>query len=374
MQSDLMCSIEELPEIPQQSIKAYKDRMGELVEKVNSVMASRADISMLTGGNPAGMMFDNHKNHALFMRNVFALNAWGLLVKTVPWVYRTYHNHGFDYEYFPAHLQSWVRALGELLHPDDAAPLISVYEWMLARHDDFIRAAQNYSPVLPEPSSEWKETFDAFVRGLLNADRKACTQLAARSVNSSAELADFYLNVIQPAMYEVGRKWEAAEISVAGEHIASAIVNRIMSMQYLEFMEQKDETRGKAAISAGANEFHEIGTAMVANVMEADGWDVAYLGANTPAEELLEFISAGDFDIAAISVTMVFNLEYVRGVIRQIRSWPGHTQPWIMVGGLVFKESPELSEKLGADGCAADCRQAALLADRWMKKKANETL
>ncbi|MFP4160270.1 MAG: B12-binding domain-containing protein [Desulfobacterales bacterium] len=369
MQADLVGGIEELPEIPQQSVKAYRDRMGELVEKVNFVMASRADISMLTGGNPAGMMFENHKNHALFMHNVFALNAWGLLAKTVPWVYRTYHNQGFDYEYFPVHLQSWVRVLGEFLHPDEAAPLIRVYEWMLDRHEDFIRAAGDYSPVLPEPSSEWKDTFDTFVRGLLNADRQECTRVAARSVKSSAELADFYLNVIQPAMYSVGRKWEEGEISVAAEHIASAIVNRIMSMQYLEFMEQMGDARGKAAVTAGVNEFHEIGTTMVANVLEADGWEVVYFGANTPAQDFLESISAGDFDIAAISVTMVFNLEYIRGIIRQIRSWPAHSQPWIMVGGLVFNDCPELAQKLGADGCAADCREAALLADRWMKKK-----
>ncbi|MFW6082098.1 MAG: cobalamin B12-binding domain-containing protein, partial [Desulfosalsimonas sp.] len=335
MQEDLIRDIDLIPEIPEKSIRAYKNRMGELVDKVNSIMASRADISMLTGGNPAGMMFDNHKNHALFMRNVFALKAWGLLVKTVPWVYRTYHNHGFDYEYFPAHLRAWVRVLGEFLHPDDAAPLIGVYEWMLARHIDFIRAAENYLPVLPEPAPEWKNTFDEFVRGLLNADRSACTELAVRSVKSSGGLADFYLNVIQPAMYAVGRKWEAGEINVAGEHLASAIVNRVMSMQYLDFMEHQPKPKGKAAVTAGANEFHEIGTIMVANVLEADGWDVVYLGANTPADDFLEFIYGRDFDVVAISVTMVFNLEHVREIIRQIRSWPARRQPRIMVGGLV---------------------------------------
>ncbi|MFP4000094.1 MAG: B12-binding domain-containing protein [Desulfobacterales bacterium] len=369
MNTDLMQEIENFPEIPEQSALVYKQRLGELVEKVNSLMLSRSDIRMLIGDNPAGAMLDNHKNHALFMSNVFSLGAWGLLIKTVPWVYRTYRNHGFDYGYFSAHLNAWQKALEQLLSPNDAAPLLAVYEWMLSKHEDFINAAENFFPVLPGPAPEWEHVFREFVNKLLSGDRRACRDIAAGSVSSSAGLADFYLNVIQPAMYAVGRKWETGEISVASEHLASAIVNRIMSVQYLEFMEEPDELKGKVAITAGANEFHEIGSTMVANVLEANGWEVAYLGANTPASDFLEFISGRDFDIVAISVTMVFNLEYIKDVIDRIRSWSGQKQPWIMVGGLVFIDSPELADKLGADGCAADCRQAAELADRWIKNK-----
>ncbi|MCF8094091.1 MAG: cobalamin-dependent protein [Desulfobacteraceae bacterium] len=371
MQTDFMHYINELPEIPEQSALAFKNHLGELVEKVNSMMASRADVGILTGNNPVLMMFDNHKNHALFMSNVFSLGAWELLVKTIPWVYRTYYNYGFDYAYFPAHFKAWCRALEQLLPPDDAAPLIKVYEWMQARHEDFIRGSEQYSQDVPEPAADWRETCETFVQGLLAADRTTCMEIAAKSAASANRLADFYLNVIQPAMYAVGSKWEAGEISVAKEHLASAIVNRIMSMQYLEVMKQPAQSKGKAVVTASANEFHEIGTTMVANLLEADGWDVAYLGANTPVKDFLEFVSSHDFYIVAISASMVFNLESIRNAIEHIRSWSVTKQPWIMVGGLVFNYAPELAEKLGADGYAPDCRQAVVLADKWLNNKRN---
>ncbi|MFP4194722.1 MAG: B12-binding domain-containing protein [Desulfobacterales bacterium] len=368
MQEDLVKEAEDQAEIPEQSARIYKEHLGELVEKVNSLMLSRADIKMLIGENPAGVMLDNHRNHAFFMSNVFSLNAGGLLARTVPWVYSTYRNHGFDYAYFPAHLNAWCRALEQLLPADDVAPLIRVYEWMLSRHEDFIRAAEQYTPLIPEPAPEWKDKFEDFLYALLKADKKACTEIAKRSVDSSAGLADFYLNVIQPAMYAVGNKWEAGEISVAAEHLASAVVNKIMSMHYLELMKEPAEDKGRAAVmTSAANEFHEIGATMVTNVLEAEGWEVAYLGANTPLSEFVEFVRSENFDVVMISVTMAFNLEFVKEAIQDIRENPETDSPWIMVGGLVFNDCPGLAEKLGADGYAADCRQAADLADRWKK-------
>ena len=369
MRTQLSEELSALPEIPPQSAQAYRKHLGELVEKVNTRMRSRADISLLIGENPMRVMFDNHQNHALFMSNVFSLNAFALLADTLPWVYRTYHRHGFDWQYFPAHLESWVQVLEQTMAPDMADPLIRVYKWMQSHHADFIELAGRSSPLRQAPAPEWKQTFDAFIRALITADRKACTDLAARSVTSAAGLGDFYLNVVQPAMYTVGSMWENGEISVATEHLASALVNRMMSMQYIELMQSPAAEKGRVVVTAAPNEFHEIGATRVANALEAEGWEVSYLGANTPSGDLLAFVSSGNIDILAISASLPFNLGGIGSVIKQIRSWPVNAQPKIMLGGLVFLDHPELAEKLGADATAKDCKQAVELAETWRKKQ-----
>ncbi len=369
MKPELSKEIAGLPEIPSRVAQAYKDRLGEMVEKVNIDMSSRADIRMLIGDNPMSMMFDNHNNHARFMSNVFLLNEYGLLVNTVPWVYRAYRHHGFAYEYFPVHLQVWQQVLKEFLGPDTAAPLVRVYEWMQSHHQDFIESAEQPARQSSEPAPEWRETYERFLKALLDPDRRACAELARTSVPSPDRLKEFYLNVVQPSMYAVGDKWEAGEISVAAEHLASALVNRVMSMQYVELMKDTESQKGKVAVTAAANEFHEIGPTMVANTLEADGWDVSYLGANTPPGEFLDFISSQEFDIVAVSASMPFNLEVIQDIIQEIRSWPEERQPKIMLGGLVFRDSPELAGKLGADGYALDCGQALELAEKWQKNK-----
>ncbi|MDD3258185.1 MAG: hypothetical protein PHN97_01925, partial [Smithellaceae bacterium] len=89
-----------------------------LLEEVNARMTAHPGISNLTGGNPMSMMRDNHSNHLDFMSTVFEFNSFELLVKTVPWVYRSYHSHGFSFDYFPLELEAWKKAVSQFLSPE----------------------------------------------------------------------------------------------------------------------------------------------------------------------------------------------------------------------------------------------------------------
>lgn len=367
MDMDLKEEITRLPEVSPDAAMAYKQHLGEMVEKVNKRMRRRPELDLLIGGNPVGMMFDNHKNHAVFMSNVFSLNEYALLLNTVPWVYRAYTGHGFSFDYFPAHLQTWRDVLEDTLEPDAAACLGAVYDWMISRHEKFIQLSKQSHGRAVEPDPQWRPVYEEFLQGLLSADRQAAITVAKKAVPDLSRLNDFYLHVVRPAMYAVGAMWERGEISVAREHLASALVNRIMAVQYIELMESPEQSKGKAVVTAAANEFHEIGATMVANALEADGWEITFLGANTPSEALLEYVSAGEFDMVAISVTIAFNLESIQNVIRAIRAWSEDRQPKIMIGGQAFGGYPELAQKLGADGFAQSPEQAVALADQWRK-------
>lgn len=302
------------------------------------------------------------------MSSVFSLNMLQLLADTVPWAYRTYHNHGFSYSYFPAHLQSWRTVIPESLTADNAAAILRIYEWIESRHETFIELAENDVPQPSAAAGPHSEDFDAFLRSLLEGDREKSLAIARRFVSNPSELFEFYLYFIQPAMYEIGNLWEKGEISTAREHLASAIVNRIMAVQYVEQMRTSDKIRGTVVVTAATNEFHEIGATMVANTLEFDGWDVCYLGANTPNEDLLGFVSQTAPDILAISSSLSLNLVSIRDIIREIRTWPREKQPKIMAGGLSFKNHPDLPEKLGADGYAPDASKAVELARTWQKE------
>jgi len=359
----------ELPSIPESSAQAYKDNLAALVEKVNKIMSSRSDIKLLIGDNSKQVMFDNHKNHGIFMSNVLALQQYSLLVHTISWVYRAYHSHGFSYAYFPAQLQAWRTALQQTLRQDSSKPLLAIYDWMLSRHEDFIAWSQEPRFASPEPDEVWRSLYQDFVQALIRGDKQKVLQLGKDAVGSSEELSSLYLQVLQPAMYTVGEMWERGEISVAKEHLASALINRLMSMQYIDLIRPREKKLGKALVSAASNEFHEIGATMVANCLELDGWDVEYLGANMPLDELLLYVAAHEPDILALSVAMPFNLEAVQDVIHNIRTWEARPRPKILVGGLAFHELPDLAEQIGADGYAADCSQAVRMARKWQRKQ-----
>ena len=173
-----------------------------------------------------------------------------------------------------------------------------------------------------------------------------------------------FRSVIWPALYSIGHLWEANHISVAEEHVATAIVGRVMASLYPRFA-LFDVTKGKAIVSAGPNEFHEVGARMVADFMEMDGWDVTYLGANTPAEVLLDTLKQNKPFVVALSVATVFNLESALQLIRMIKNDPETTGIKVMVGGLAFYGMPQLWQTIGADGYAADAEVALKVSDDW---------
>ncbi len=175
-----------------------------------------------------------------------------------------------------------------------------------------------------------------------------CHNLATGYVADKERLQEFYLGVVQPAMVEIGERWQKGTLSVAREHLATAIVTRVLASQHMRFI-SLDKLRGKALISAAANEFHELGARLVADVLDLNGWDVLYIGSNMPVKETLEVIRTEKPFFVGISVTMPFNLGLAADVIASVRADPELSRTRIFVGGRAFSFSPNLWRSLGAD-------------------------
>lgn len=158
--------------------------------------------------------------------------------------------------------------------------------------------------------------------------------------------------------------WERNEVTVADEHLATAIIGRISSYLYSRFV-GTPQTKGMAIVSAVPNEYHEVGARMVADILEIDGWDVTYLGANIPLEELVTILKKKQPFMLALSVATAFNLEKARLVIKTVKSHRDLSAIRILVGGLAFRSAPRLWREFGADGYAANLADATAQSDAW---------
>jgi methanogenic corrinoid protein MtbC1 len=365
--NSLIKNAQELSSIPAEAASAYEAGKDLLIEQVDQEMKNRPDIADLLGYSPQSVMFDNHRNHFHFMLNVFKLNHFELLARTVPWVYRSYHAHGFSYDYFPATLNAWIKALERHLDPAAAQAIIPVYQWMIHHHPQMIPLSQDPAMVPPVLDPFWQKVKESFLSALLGGDHQICLRLAEERVKSAADISDFYLQVIQGSLYEIGRLWEEGEISVAQEHLASAMVSRVMAALSSRFT-PLEYSKGRAVVTSAPNEFHAIGGWMVSDLLEMDGWQVQFLGPNTPEKELIKLLKNFQPHLLSLSVIMPFNLDRAQGVIREVKEDPALREIRIMVGGLVFQNAPNLWEQLGADGFAADARGAVALAGQWWQE------
>jgi methanogenic corrinoid protein MtbC1 len=169
-----------------------------------------------------------------------------------------------------------------------------------------------------ETAPEVEEHRQFLINYILAGDHKQALKLIQSLASDAASLQAIYVDLIMPVMYAIGNLWEQGQITTAHEHLATSIVIRIMSDLYGNAAFY-DQTRGKAIVSSAANENHEIGARMVADILQLNGWQVFYLGADTPEQKIL-IDKRRNPDLLALSITMSYNIKTAANIINSIRS------------------------------------------------------
>jgi methanogenic corrinoid protein MtbC1 len=131
--------------------------------------------------------------------------------------------------------------------------------------------------------------------------------------------------VIQPALYNIGQKWQDNQVTVAQEHLATAISQSVMTYGLLKSEVPPANGRRTVLACVEGNQ-HAVGLQMVADAFQLAGWDVHYLGANVPTGALLQHVVNCRPDLLGLSVSFAQQLRVVRtsspGCCRRMRGPP----------------------------------------------------
>ncbi len=263
---------------------------------------------------------------------------------------------------------SWLKVLFDGLGFSDAGMIMSFQSmadvsaaFFVAEHDvEFrrrCRFAVEHYPELGGDSNRYRTgkladpSANAFLGALLAGKKDRALGMARSIVEDGASIRTLYMSIFEPCLREVGRLWHTGAISVAQEHYTTAAIQYIMSTFY-ERLFAGTVSNGRTVLAACAQgELHEMGLRMVADLLQADGWDTVYLGANLPVEALVSEACRIKPDIVALSATITANLPWVRAAISALRA-SGAAGSHILVGGLPFLVSAELWKDVGADAMA----------------------
>lgn len=171
----------------------------------------------------------------------------------------------------------------------------------------------------------------------LAALRAADADLAIRTVlddglKAGLGVDELHLGVIEVAQREIGELWQRDEITVAEEHVATAISQLVVATLYRHL--QRDRRNGHTVVvSCPAGEQHELGARIAADQLEAAGYRVLFTGANTPAGELAALTERTRPSAVVISAATALALDGVRGAVAALRGLPGARGLPVFVGG-----------------------------------------
>ncbi len=178
------------------------------------------------------------------------------------------------------------------------------------------------------------ETYSTYFNNLIKGAKNECAAIVDDMINSNVPVDTVYTQLFQHSLYQVGDYWEKNKISVATEHMATAITENLMIRLQPQLF-TTERTGKKAVIACVANEYHQVGAKMIADIFEMNGWDGYFIGANTPTAELIRFLESHNPDLTGLSLSIYFNLPELKSTVAQIRQhFPNMP---MLVGGQAFR-------------------------------------
>lgn len=199
---------------------------------------------------------------------------------------------------------------------------------------------------------------EAYLAAVLAGDRRRAFAAVDAARADGAGLRALYLDVFQPALREVGRLWEENRITVADEHLATAITQAAMGRLYDDLFTGPTTDRPLLLAACADAERHDVGLRMVCDLLETEGWDTLFLGAAVPVESLVGMVRARRPAAVALSASLSQHLPRIREAVRALRE-ALDDPPVIAVGGRPFVDDPALAAEVGADLTAPDAASTA---------------
>nr|WP_319376796.1 cobalamin-dependent protein [uncultured Methanoregula sp.] len=262
-------------------------------------------------------------------------------------------------------LKTLAPVLAEELHPDHRDSAARFIRKTLAA----LKAGPGKSDLFRLAETPLSPAARAFLDALLAGNKNQAEEITDGELKAGRQVAGIYRTIFQPVLVETGRLWQANEAGVDREHYISAAILRLMGrLQDQVPAPTKAGRKNRTVVAACVGEeLHEIGIRMVADFFRMDGWDVHYIGANTPAPYIAGAVRDENAGILALSVTLPSRLPELHYLIRSLRADPATAKTRIIVGGYPFLLVPGLWQRIGADAGAPGAEEAVAAARRLMK-------
>jgi len=229
-----------------------------------------------------------------------------------------------------ATLRKWEQRYG-VLKPERTAGSHRRYterdalrvEWLKARLEEGYRigeAARLLGGYSDAPKLDAEGLVEELVAGAVSPDPPRVVSAVDQAFALfPAEQA--VTEVVAPALRRIGDLWEQGKATVAQEHQLTEVLRGKMRGLLNGAL---GGPRGRIVLCCAPSERHEAGLLAVAVLLHADGWQVVYLGADTPLGEAASFAEEIDAPILGVSATMPEAAEAAEPLLAELAaSHPG---------------------------------------------------
>ena len=184
-------------------------------------------------------------------------------------------------------------------------------------------------------------------------------------------LESILLDLLAPAARRLGTLWETDDVDFFAVSLGLARLQTIVRDLSTDAPDD-DASRGLGGtvlLVPELGEQHTFGLQLVGEFFRRARWDV-WMEQPDSAEDYLQLVGDEHFSVVGLAVGSESRLEHVASRIASTRRASRNRAVYVMVGGPIFLQKPELARQVGADATAIDGPSAVQVAQKLVKSLA----
>jgi len=201
------------------------------------------------------------------------------------------------------------------------------------------------------------ELFTDYLGHLFGGRRSEARDLMFRAQDKGMAAEDILIKIVWPAMGQIQELYRADAIPLITEHMATRI-NRQVADQMQRLLRHDMKSGRRMIVMCGEGESEELGAQILVDLLEGIGWQMWFLGAGVPNDEVLEFLSQAKPDVLCVYGTQPTSVPGVRRLIDLVHEVGVCPNMKVLASGGVFNRAEGLAEEIGADLFAENIVQA----------------
>jgi len=289
---------------------------------------------------------------------VLELGAPQPLVDYLHWLRSTLTARGVPETYVPQMLDLLGEYFARRMTRPHGAELVAALQ---AARAAFLAMMPPFGPA--RSPDGWPETA-RFEAHLLAGRQREVLAIVNGLLDSGRSLVEVEQHLVRPALYHIGDCWQANQISVAGEHMATAMAQLAMTVSLLRARPTSAPSGRRVLLACVSGNHHTLGLRMVADAFMLGGWNVQYLGADVPTSAIVAHAGEQTADLVGLSLSFPHQLRAARHTITRLTERLGTARPPVMIGGLGINRFKRMAELVGADAWCEDAPGAVALANQ----------
>jgi trimethylamine corrinoid protein len=203
--------------------------------------------------------------------------------------------------------------------------------------------------------------------GIVDLDKKKVIRLANEAINNKMDLLKVIEKGFGEGIRRIGDLWEEGEFFLPELMLGGTIMQECMNILLPHLKSSKESySLGRVVIATIEGDIHSIGKTIVATMLSANGFEVYDLGADIPAERIVEVAIEKKADVIGVSALLTTTMIGQKKVINILNNKGIREKFRIILGGAPVTKT--WVEECGADGYAGSAIEAVKLVKNLLGK------